>query len=124
MPKEMKMEVLLGQMVLLKSSLNIHIGMKGSQETMGENQTVHLTARKIALPSWGLFQKALNGMILRATQSYVSYVNMMKVISKCHYAMGPKEMQAVMKENFITYRIPQKLIRMQNNFAPVLEVHY
>ena len=83
MQKEMKMEVLLGQMVLLKSSLNIHIGMKGSQETTGEKKTVHQTAKKIAQLSWGHFQKALNGMIFRATQSYVSYVNMMKVILIC-----------------------------------------
>ena len=124
MQKEMKMEILLGQMVLLKSSLNIHIGTKGSQETMGGHETVHQTARKTAQPSWGLFQKALNGMIFRATQSYVLYVNMMKVILICQYAMGPKEMQAVMKENFITYRIPPNLIRTQNNFAPILEVHY
>ena len=121
MQKEMKMEVLLGQMVLLKSSLNIHIGMKGSRVTMGENQTVHQTARKTAQPSWGLFQKALNGMIFRATKSYVSFANMMK---QRETAMGPKEIQAVMKENFITYRIPPNLIRMQNNFAPILEVHY
>ena len=121
MQKEMKMEVLLGQMVLLKSSLNIHIGMKGSQVTMGENETVHLTARKTAQPSWGLFQKALNGMIFRATKSYVSFANMMK---QRETAMGPKEIQAVMMENFITYRIPPNRIRMQNNFAPIMEVHY
>ena len=83
MQKEMKMVVLLGQMVLLKSSLNIHIGMKGSQETMGGNETVHQTAKKTAQPSWGLFQKALNGMIFRATQNYVSYVNMMKINLIC-----------------------------------------
>ena len=121
MQKEMKTEVLLGQMVLLKSSLNILIGIKGSQETMGGNETVHLTARKTAPPSWGLFQKALNGMIFRATKSYVSFANMMK---QRETAMGPKEMQAAMKENFITYRIPQKLIRMQKNFVAILEVHY
>ena len=121
MQKEMEMEVLLGQMVLLKSSLNILIGMKGSQVTMGENETVHLTARKTAQPSWGLFQKALNGMIFRATKSYVSFANMMK---QRETAMGPKEIQAVMMENFITYRIPPNRIRMQNNFAPIMEVHY
>ena len=121
MQKEMKMEVLLGQMVLLKSSLNILIGMKGSQETMGGNETVHQTARKTAQPSWGLFQRTLNGTTFRATKSYVLFVNMMK---QWETAMAPKEMQAVMKENFITYRIPLNLIRMQNNFAPVLEVHY
>ena len=121
MQKEMQMEVLLGQMVLLKSSLNIHIGMKGSQETMGGNETVHQTAENTAQPSWGLFQKALNGTIFRATQSYVLFVNMMK---QRKTVMGPKEMQAVMKENFITYRIPPNLIRMQKNFAPILEVHY
>ena len=109
MQKEMQMEVLLGQIVLLKSSLNIHIGMKGSQETMGENKTVHQTAKKTAQPSWGLFQKALNGMIFLATQSYALYVNMMKVILICQYAMGLKIMQAVMKENFITYPIPPNL---------------
>ena len=121
MQKEMRMEVLLGQIVLLKSSLNIHIGMKGSQETMGGTETVHQTAGKTAPPSWGLNQKALNGTIFRATQSYVSFVNMMK---RRQTAMEPKEMQAVMKENFITYPIPPNLIRMQNNFAPILEVHY
>ena len=103
----MKMEVLFGQMVLLKSSLNIHIGMKGSQETMGENKTVHQTAGKTAQPSWGLFQTDLNGMIFRATKNYVLFANTMK---QREIAMGPKEIQAVMKENFITYRIPPNLI--------------
>ena len=74
---------------------------------MGENDTVHLTARKTAQPSWSLFQKALNGMMFRATKSYVSFANMMK---QRETAMGPKEIQAVMKENFITYRIPPNLI--------------